>query len=142
MNYILDTCVISELRKKVPGNTKEWFENKDQNHFYISVVTIAEILDGIERLPNSKKKNDLQDWFYSDVYSRFADRIISIDDHIAKEWAFLNSALQKKGVNVGVQDLYIAATAKAHGFALVTINTKDFQAIDIPVFNPWATKDV
>src|SRR6516165_1122884 len=117
MSYILDTCVVSELRKKIPSNVNKWFENKDQNHFYLSVVTIAEILDGIERLPNSKKKTDLEDWFYGEIYFRFADRMINIDDHVAKEWAFLNATLQKKGLTVGVQDLYIAACAKAHGFA-------------------------
>lgn len=140
MSYLFDTCVLSQLRKSVPENVKTWFETKEQHLFYISVVTIAELLDGIERLPESKKKKDLEDWFYGDIHSRFKDRILPIDDHIAKEWAYLNAGLQRKGVSVGVQDLYIAATAKAHGFALITLNTKDFQQIDIPLMNPWAEK--
>lgn len=138
MSYILDTCVISELRKKVPPNAKRWFEDKDQNLFHISVVTVAEILDGIERLPESKKKMDLEDWFYGEVQARFNDRILPIDGHVAREWAFLNASLQKKGITVSVQDLYIAASARAHGFALITINVKDFQEMDIPVINPWS----
>lgn len=137
MSYILDTCVLSELRKKVPANVRHWFEDKDQSLFYISVVTVAEILDGIERLPASKKKMDLEDWFYGEVQARFIDRMISIDDHVAREWAFLNSSLQKKGITISVQDLYIAASARAHGFALVTLNVKDFHEIDIPIINPW-----
>lgn len=138
MSYILDTCVLSELRKKIPLSVKRWFEDKDQSLFYLSVVTLAEILDGIERLPSSKKKMDLEDWFYGEVHGRFTDRMIPIDDHVAREWAFLNCSLQKNGITVGVQDLYIAASARAHGFALVTLNVKDFHAIDIPLINPWA----
>lgn len=138
MSYLFDTCVLSQLRKMIPENVKMWFETKEQNFFYVSVVTIAELLDGIQRLPGSKKKTDLEDWFYGDIHSRFKNRIIPIDDHIAKEWAFLNANLQSKGICVGVQDLYIAATAKAHGFPLVTLNTKDFQQINIPIINPWA----
>ena len=138
MSYLLDTCILSELRKNVPQNALSWFETKDQNLFYISVVTLAELLDGIERLPDSKKKRDLEDWFYGELHSRFKDRILSIDDHVAKEWAYLNASLQRKGICVGLQDLYIAATAKAHCFSLITLNLKDFQSIDIPVINPWA----
>lgn len=137
MSYLLDTCVLSELRKSVPNHVKSWFEEKDQNLFYLSVVTIAELLDGIERLPLSKKKSDLEDWFYGDIQVRFSGRIVDIDQHVAKEWAFQNAMLQKKGITVGVQDLYIAASAKVRGFALVTLNVKDFQSIGIPLINPW-----
>lgn len=137
MSYLLDTCVISELRRNVPESVSQWFENIDQDLFFISAVTIAEILDGIERLPSSKKRQDLESWFFGEVYTRFKDRILPIDDHVAKEWAYLNAALQKNGHSVGVQDLYIAATAKSHGFSIVTLNIKDFHHTKIPIINPW-----
>lgn len=125
----------------MPSSVREWFDTIDQDLFYISVVTIAELLDGIERLPQSKKKKDLENWFFGEVYSRFKDRIVAVDDHVAKEWAYLNAklnaSLQRKGHTVGVQDLYIAATAKSHGFAIVTRNVKDFQHTKIPLINPW-----
>ncbi len=138
MSYLLDTCILSQLRKEIPLSVKHWFESIDQDLFYISVVTIAELLDGIERLAPCKKKKDLENWFFGEVHSRFKDRILSIDDHVAKEWAFLNASLQKEGHNIGVQDLYIAATAKSHGFVIVTINTKDFYPTKVPIFNPWS----
>lgn len=137
MSYLLDTCVISELRKEVSQSVRDWFDSVDQDLFFISVVTIAELLDGIERLPLSRRKTDLENWFFGEVYSRFKNRILAIDDHVAKEWAYLNASLQRKGHHVGVQDLYIAATAKAHGFAIVTRNVKDFQYTKIAVINPW-----
>lgn len=137
MSYLLDTCVLSELRKGVPGNVRNWFESIDQDLFFISVVTIAELLDGIERLSSSKKKKDLENWFFGEIHTRFKDRIIAIDDHVAKEWAYLNAALLQKGHIVGVQDLYIAATAKSHGLIIVTLNVKDFHHTKIPLINPW-----
>lgn len=137
MSYLLDTCVLSELRKAVPDVIRDWFDNVDQDLFYISVVSIAELLDGIERLPQSKKRKDLEHWFFGEVHTRFKDRILPIDDHVAKEWAYLNAALTQKGHNIGVQDLYIAATAKSHGLAIVTRNSKDFKHTDIRLINPW-----
>ncbi len=137
MSYLLDTCVLSEMRKTIPEHVKTWFSGKDQELFYISVVTIAELLDGIERLPPSKKREDLENWFFGDVYTRFKDRILPVDDHIAKEWAYLNASLQSQGQNVGVQDLYIAATAKSYGFVLLTKNVKDFQYLKTSAINPW-----
>ena len=107
MSYLLDTCVVSELRKNVPPATRKWFDSIDQDLFFISAVTIAELLDGIERLPSSKKRKDLENWFFGEVYTRFKERILPIDDHVAKEWAYLNASLQQKGFTVGVQDLYM-----------------------------------
>ena len=138
MSYLIDTCVISELRKKIPPHVANWFESKDEELFFISVVTIAELLDGIERLPTSKKKRNLEDWLHGDLLSRFKDRILSIDEKVAKTWGLLSAGLKNKGINVGIQDLYIAATARVNSLAVVTLNLKDFKDTDIPIFNPWS----
>lgn len=137
MSYLIDTCVISELRKKIPLQVADWFENKDEELFFISVVTIAELLDGIERLSASKKKRDLEDWLHGDVLSRFKDRILPIDEKVAKTWGLLSASLKNKGINVGIQDLYIAATARVNSLSIVTLNHKDFKDTDISIFNPW-----
>lgn len=137
MSYLLDTCAVSELRKEVPRSVHSWFEKRDVSLFYIAAVTIAELWDGIERLPVSKKRRDLEEWFHGELYNRFAGNILAIDDRVAKEWGALNAKLLKVGISVGVQDLYVAATAKSFGLELVTLNIKDFQAIDIPMVNPW-----
>jgi predicted nucleic acid-binding protein len=137
MSYLLDTCIISELRKQVPDNAIQWFADKNPESFYISVVTVGELLDGIERLTQSKKKKELEEWFFGDVLSRFEDRILPIDQNIAKTWGRMSANLRKQGITIGVQDLYIAATAQAHAFALLTTNTKHFKDVDIPLINPW-----
>jgi len=137
MSYLIDTCVISELRKKVPDSVREWFESKDEDSFLMSVVTVGELLDGIERLKPSKKKRDLESWFFGEVLTRFHGRILPIDENVAKTWGQLSASIRKKGKAIDVQDLYIAATARAHAIAIVTTNVKHFKDVDIPVINPW-----
>lgn len=137
MSYLLDTCIISELRKDVPDHVKLWFSNKNPESFYISVVTVAELLDGIERLPSSKKKKDLMEWHINDVLNRFQDKIFPIDESIARAWGRLSASLRQKGVTIGVQDIYLAATTQIHALTLVTTNIKHFKDTDIPVINPW-----
>jgi toxin FitB len=138
MSYLLDTCVLSELRKSIPLNVREWFSSKDSDLFFISVVTVAELWDGIECLSASQKRRDLEEWFRDEVHSRFKDRIFSVDDRVAREWGSLNAKLQKKGCMVGLQDIYIAATAKSWDLSLITLNVKDFEHMDLMVINPWA----
>lgn len=140
MSYLLDTCVVSDLRKPLSTEVRQWFERLDQDLLFISCVTLAELWDGIERLPPSRKKRDLEDWFHGDVKIRFKHCILPIDEHVALEWGSLNAALQKRGIVAGVQDLYIAATAKAKGFALITRNIRDFAEIDLPLIDPWNNK--
>lgn len=100
-------------------------------------MTIAELWDGIERLEISQKRKDLEEWFIGEIQTRFKGNILSIDETIAIKWGALNSSLQKKGLTVGVQDLYIAATALARNLALVTLNTKDFVNLNLTIINPW-----
>lgn len=137
MSYLLDTCVVSYLRGEVSQEVVDWFSHKNQASFFLSVVTLAEIEDGIGRLKPSRKKNDLIDWLYGALQQQFQDRILSIDAVVAKTWGQLNSKLVSSGLTLGVQDLYIAATAIVHGLAVVTANTKDFVQAGVVVFNPW-----
>lgn len=140
MSYLLDTCILSYLRKdkkEIPKSVQEWFSNKDESLFFLSVVTMAEIEDGIHRLSPSRKKTDLEDWFYGAFQGQFHDKILSIDSSIAKTWGQLNAKLMRKGINIGVQDLYIAATAIVHSLAIVTTNVKDFEPTNVVIFNPW-----
>jgi toxin FitB len=137
MSYLLDICAISALRKKVPTHVIHWFENKDEDLFFISAVTLAELFDGVEHLPASKKRSDLEDWLHGNVLARFKDRILPIDEKVAKTWGLLSAHLKNKGINVGTQDLYIAATALVNSLAIVTLNLKDFKDVNISIFNPW-----
>lgn len=73
----------------------------------------------------------------SEVNTRFNGKILPIDGAVAVKWGTLNASLQKKGILVGVQDLYIAAMALTNNLALVTLNTKDFDKLELVLLNPW-----
>jgi len=137
MSYLLDTCVVSYLRGEVSHEVKVWFSGRNADQFFISVVSIAEVEDGIQRLKPSRKKSDLEDWFYGSFQEQFQDNTLFIDTTVAKTWGRLNAKLSTKDIVIGTQDLYIAATALVHGLAIVTRNVKDFAPTGAVVINPW-----
>ena len=87
MNYLLDTCVISELVKKKPNSkVVQWVSKADENILFISVLTIGEIHKGIEKVPESKRKENLKNWVNYDLKERFKNRIIDFDLNAAITW--------------------------------------------------------
>ena len=138
MSFLLDTCTISYLRRDIPAKAKEWFSTKSDEIFFISVVSLAEIEDGIAPIKTSRKKAELQEWFYGSFQEQFLERCLGIDEPIARAWGQLNAKLNNRGLTIGVQDLYIAATALVHGLAVVTCNTRDFDPTGVALINPWS----
>ena len=138
MKYLLDTCVISELVAKQPNpNVVEFVDSLDSDDSYLSVITIGEISKGIEKLPKSKRKQELQAWLKDDLLVRFEGRIISLDANILVEWGILTARLEAKGMTMPAMDSLIAATALARQLILVTRNVKDFEGSGIEIENPW-----
>lgn len=138
MNYILDTCVISELVKPLPNeNVLEWIEKQSEDNLYLSVITIGEIQKGISKLPKSNKKTSLQTWLDNDLKFRFESRILPIDEKIAKEWGKIQGVSEKSGNKIPVIDGMIAATGLFHKMTIVTRNIDDMQISGIEIFNPW-----
>ena len=89
MSYLFDTCVLSQLRKNIPESVRIWFESKEQKLYFISLSSLLlNYLMASNVYPNQKKRKDLEDWFYGDIHTRFKNRIISIDDHVAKRVGF------------------------------------------------------
>ena len=138
MNYILDTCVISELVKPLPNeNVLEWIEKQSEDNLYLSVITIGEIQKGISKLPESNKKTNLQTWLDNDLKIRFESRILPIDEKIAKEWGKIQGISEKTGNKIPVIDSMIAATGLFHKMTIVTRNIDDMQISGLEIFNPW-----
>ena len=138
MNYILDTCVISELVKPLPNeNVLEWIEKQSEDNLYLSVITIGEIQKGISKLPESNKKTSLQTWLDNDLKIRFESRILPIDEKIAKEWGKIQGISEKAGNKLPVIDSMIAATGLFHKMTIVTRNIDDMQISGLEIFNPW-----
>ena len=138
MNYLLDTCVISELIKARPSNSVvKWVESMGESFLFISVLTLGEILKGITKLPASKKKTTLREWVYKDLYRRFDKRIIPISIKIAGIWGEIQGKAEQEGETMPAIDSLIAATAIAHELTMVTRNIADMEKSGVRIHNPW-----
>ena len=138
MRYLLDTNVISELVTREPDPAVvEWIEALDQTAVYLSVITIGEIHRGIERLPESAKRDRLRSWLTDELLLRFDDRIVPIDVGVMMAWGSMVARLISRGRPLSAMDSLIAAQAIHHGFNLVTRNESDFRDTGVNVMNPW-----
>ena len=138
MNYLLDTCVISELVKPAAAeNVTSWISDGLEETIHLSVITIGEIQKGITKLPASAKKRQLQSWLDNDLIERFENRIVPIDQKIARMWGKILAQAEKKGRQIPAIDGLIAATGLAYDMTVVTRNVSDMQVDGLYVFNPW-----
>ncbi|CCK80223.1 type II toxin-antitoxin system VapC family toxin [Desulfobacula toluolica] len=138
MNYLLDTCVISELIKKQPNpKVVQWISNIEEASLFISVLTIGELHKGIEKLPESKKKNRLHKWVTYDLKKRFENKIIDFDLQTATIWGKIQANSELLGQTLPAIDALIASTGISHGLIVVTRNTKDMEISGVDLLNPW-----
>jgi len=137
MRVLLDTCVLSELRKK-DGNksVKQSVSELPDDDIYISVISIGEITKGIALLSDGKNKKELQTWLQS--FDRFfEDRILNIDVETVQIWGEMTASAQKTGITIPAMDGLIAATARSNGLHLMTRNIADFEHSGAMLVNPW-----
>ncbi len=138
MNFLLDTNVVSEWVKPRPNeNVVRWLADSDEDRVYLSVVTFAEIHYGIEEMQAGRRREALISWLHDDLAARFEDRVLDVNMLVAKTWGAVMAQSRLKGVNLGVSDGFIAATAIAHELRMVTRNKKHFERLNLPVLNPW-----
>jgi predicted nucleic acid-binding protein len=136
LSYLLDTNVLSELRRKSPNaGVVEWFTQRPASTLYLSVLTLGELRKGIEGLADTKRRMALTDWLETDLPGFFAGRILSIDTQVADRWGRLVAAA---GRPLPAIDSLLGATAAQHGLSLVTRNERDFAGLGLDVINPWA----
>ena len=137
MKFLLDTCVLSALRKPSENDSLvDWISRIDESDLYFSAITIGELEKGVSRLPESKKKAAVGDWVRNAVTQRFGDRILPIDAAVAACWGELTAAREKKGRILPILDGLIAATAILADCTVVTRNTKDFADCGVRLLNP------
>ncbi|MGB0141083.1 MAG: type II toxin-antitoxin system VapC family toxin [bacterium] len=140
MKYLLDTNIISEIRKgpRCHPNVAAWYSNLEEESLYLSVLVLGEIRKGIEGLRgrDAGKANVLDLWL-EQLQTSFQSQILPVDITISQEWGRLSSLH-----TVPVIDGLLAATATAHRLVLVTRNTRDFADLGIQLLNPFETRNL
>ncbi len=134
--YILDTNVISELRKakKTHPNVKKWAERVPSASLYISIISVLELEIGIllvDRRDNQRGAI-LRAWMDLHVLPAFSGRILAIDTDVARRCATLHVPNPRSD-----RDALIAATALIYGLTVATRNVADFERTGVGVLNPW-----
>jgi predicted nucleic acid-binding protein len=136
MSFLLDTNVVSELRKesKCSRSVWEWYAGLSEDETFISVLTLGELRRGIElrRLKDAAASQTLERWF-QDLKNRHENRIFPITTAICDLWGRLSLRQQLPEI-----DGLLAATAMHHGLTLVTRNTADIRRSGVDYFNPFA----
>ena len=134
MSYLVDTNVLSELRRKQPQpEVVAWFTQRPRQTLYLSVLTLGEIRKGIERL-EAARQQPLLDWLEVELPNYFLGRLLAVDAHTADRWGRL---LASAGRPLPAVDSLLAATALQHDLTLVTRNTADFAGTGVRLINPW-----
>lgn len=138
MMYVLDTNVLSELRKvrlgKADGNVTAWTESVDAADLFVSAITIMELELGVLSIERKDATQGamLRAWLEQHVLPEFSGRMLPIDTAVAQRCARLHVPDKR-----GERDALIAATALVHGMALVTRNVADFKPTGVTIINPW-----
>jgi predicted nucleic acid-binding protein len=138
VRWLLDTNVLSESIKPQPDRTvARWMAMHSPDQMAISIVTLAELNDGVQATPGDKRKKELVAWLENFVVPSFQDRILPLAIEILVDWLALARSLQARGRPQMAADLLIAATARIHDLIVVTRDVRHFALTETVIYNPW-----
>ncbi|HRJ53918.1 MAG TPA: type II toxin-antitoxin system VapC family toxin [Candidatus Thiothrix moscowensis] len=136
--YVLDTNVVSELRKAKTGKADPhvvaWAQSVPATSLFVSAISILELETGILLLERRDATQGamLRQWLETQVLPSFAERVLAVDTAVAWQCASLHVPDPRSD-----RDALIAASAMAHGMAVVTRNVEDFKPTGVEIVNPW-----
>lgn len=141
MNWLIDTNVISETKRRRPSeNVLEWIRSSQLSQLFTSKMNLAELAYGASTVSDILKRRDLEHWIETIVRPWFAGRIFEIDENILLRWRIITRERElAREPSPGV-DLLIAAVAQEHQLGIVTRDTVPFVACGLPVLNPWTSE--
>ncbi|HEV8316196.1 MAG TPA: type II toxin-antitoxin system VapC family toxin [Vicinamibacterales bacterium] len=135
MSYLLDSNIVSELRKRerADAGVRQWFAGVDDSELFLSVLTVGELRRGIESIHRRDRTRALvlNRWFHA-LVTQYEARILLVDQKVAEEWGRMNALATLPAI-----DSLLAATAHVHGLTFVTRNTKDVARTGVPCLNPF-----
>jgi predicted nucleic acid-binding protein len=138
VSFLLDTNVVSEwVRPRPNAGIVAWLSEVDEDRVFVSVVTLAELRYGIERMAPGSRRRRLDEWLRHELPMRFEGRIMAVDRPVADAWGMLMARREQLGRSMSAADAFIAATAGVHGLTLVTRNVRDFEPTLRAIVNPW-----
>lgn len=140
---VLDTNVVSEILKPAPSDmVVHWLASQESSSVFTTVITQAEILYGIEVLPQGRRRQRLSGVVEDIFRLDFERRILFFDEDSGRQYARIRASRKAVGRPIPQLDAMIAAIARVHRAAVATRNTADFEHCGIRLINPWTTTDV
>jgi toxin FitB len=137
---LLDTNVVSEpMRPKPDGNVLNWLDAQVVESLYLSTISLAELLLGIESLSAGKRRKGLATALGKQITALFGERILPFDVGAAESYAKVVKRARQHGHPIGLADAQIAAIATSRQFSVATRDELAFRAAGVPVINPWST---
>jgi hypothetical protein len=138
MNFLLDTNPVSEWVKPRPNaGLIRWIESADEDRVFLSVISLAELRYGVERMPVGARRSRLEEWLRDELPLRFEGRILAVDNQVAEAWGRTVSRCEALGRPMGIMDAFLSASAEVHRLTLITRNVSDFPILKT-VVNPWS----
>jgi|SRR5581483_8173114 len=135
---VLDTNALSELMRPAPSEeVVHWLRSQERLNVFVTAITRAELLYGIEVLPEGRRKQGFSEVARRLFEEHFRDRILPFDQESAKEFAGISASRRAAGRPIAKLDAMIAAIARCHSATLATRNSPDFEGCGIRVINPW-----
>lgn len=138
--FLLDTNVLSEFsRSATPPHpkVKSWVESIPPESLFTSVLCFGEIRKGIELLPPSKKRTELEKWLDVGLNGWFGSNLLPVTKAISDRWGIFAAKSHQQGKPLGNIDGLLAATGFEHGLTIVTRNIKHFEDLGVKLFDPW-----
>ncbi|MFZ0814855.1 MAG: type II toxin-antitoxin system VapC family toxin [Candidatus Sulfotelmatobacter sp.] len=137
MSFLLDTNVVSEWLKPSPNaGLMQWTDSADEDRIFLSVISLAELRYGIQRMASGKRQRRLEEWLHHELPIRFEGRILPIDPPVADACGRIVRRSEILGRPIEAMDAFLAATAEVHRLTLVTRNISDFVVLK-HLLNPW-----